>query len=118
MKTTEEKIEIMQAYEDGKEIECEINSAWYDVTNPNWNWDICDYRIKEEPKRRALTQQEFLELGVMYVECLNYEYMRAYKVDPNGFYCENYITFKECLEDEITGINYKGEKVNLWKEGK
>lgn len=52
MKTTKEKIEIMQAYEDGREIEYQNlslveNFPWITTTSPNWNWNTIDYRIAE-----------------------------------------------------------------------
>lgn len=53
MKTLKEKIEVMQAALDGKEIE----SKWLQKGNPEWksedmlvfNWVCFDYRIKPEP---------------------------------------------------------------------
>lgn len=48
--TTKEKIEVMQAFEDGKKIQCLSKFAdhWIDCYSPLWNWYICDYRIKPE----------------------------------------------------------------------
>lgn len=53
--TTAEKIVVMQAYEDGKAIECkpQRSSEWKDMSactpsTPVWNWEICSYRIKPE----------------------------------------------------------------------
>ena len=45
-----EQIAIMQAFADGKEIECHLkhaNTDWTPIKNPNWNWAGCDYRIKQ-----------------------------------------------------------------------
>ena len=45
-----EQIAIMQAFADGKEIECHIKHAktnWSPIKNPSWNWAGCDYRIKQ-----------------------------------------------------------------------
>ena len=41
MKTTQEMIAVMQAYEDGKEIQLRLltDSKYYDCKNPGWNWD-------------------------------------------------------------------------------
>lgn len=57
MKTTKEKIEVMQAFEDGED--CELKSlsrvgglGWDDLNSsisswtPVWVWDKFDYRIK------------------------------------------------------------------------
>lgn len=60
--TTQEKIEVMQAYEEGKQIQarllyetigmtgCYDVIKWEDVQTPTWNWDAWEYRIKPEPK--------------------------------------------------------------------
>ena len=52
-KTLKEKIEVMQAALDGKEIEAKYtnrNDTW-DVQCAGfaWDWSIFDYRIKPEP---------------------------------------------------------------------
>jgi len=56
MKTLAEKIEVMQAALDGKEIEVrnyphETNHQWADIDKKEivWNWPNVDYRIKQEP---------------------------------------------------------------------
>ena len=51
-KTTQQKIEIMQAFVDGKTVECEGPSSGgylplHPKQNPAWDW-TCDYRIKVE----------------------------------------------------------------------
>jgi len=60
MKTTAEKIAVMQAYEDGKTIQvsmrgfasgvtpCELSKK--SVKNPLWDWETYDYNIKKEPR--------------------------------------------------------------------
>jgi hypothetical protein len=61
MKTTEEKIAIMQAFVDGKEIEYKSHKAENGdllrpnkhVTEPTWNWPTFDYRIKEDMDQKA-----------------------------------------------------------------
>lgn len=53
MKTTEEMIKVMQAFVDGKTIECNDpkgDGQWETVTRPLWNWFYIDYRIKSEPR--------------------------------------------------------------------
>lgn len=56
-KTTQEKIAVMQHFEDGGEIEFTINSVdwkdttindvdWKDTVDPTWNWSVYDFRIK------------------------------------------------------------------------
>lgn len=53
-KTTAEKIEIMQAFEQGEAVEFKPNdrSNWDDMDptlNPPWDWWGTDYRIKSKP---------------------------------------------------------------------
>ena len=52
MKTIEEKIAVMQAFKDGKEIEVYhiAKKGWFETNDPAWDWSITDYRVKEEPK--------------------------------------------------------------------
>lgn len=51
--STDEMIEVMNAYTEGKKIECRFkdieNDEWTEITFPRWNWDVYDYRIKLEP---------------------------------------------------------------------
>lgn len=46
------KIGVMQAFKEGKVIECrnKSGSIWNSIPDPAWNWSICDYRVKPEPK--------------------------------------------------------------------
>ena len=53
--TTKEMIAIMQASEDGKEIEYSarwgsLAGKWTKVDVPGWDWLSCTYRVKPEPK--------------------------------------------------------------------
>ena len=57
MKTTLEKIAIMQAFEDGKSIKCSYgNVSWSYVSNPQWNWEQADYRVKPETLEDAASK--------------------------------------------------------------
>lgn len=49
---TKAMIQIMQAYEDGKQIEAKLLSDpdWYSVEKPLWDWDSFVYRIKTTKK--------------------------------------------------------------------
>lgn len=51
MKTTEEMIEVMNAYVSGKEIEFFDGYGWYPSNTPTWDWGSRDYRIKTKPTR-------------------------------------------------------------------
>ena len=58
--TTKEKIEVMQAYLDGKQIQSKakrpryrVEGGWADWTShkqPVWDFWSCEYRIKPEPR--------------------------------------------------------------------
>lgn len=61
MKTIQEMIEVMQAFEEGKPIQfwSRASKDWEDCTVPIWNWAAYDYRIKpEEPKESKYRQYE------------------------------------------------------------
>lgn len=55
MKPTAEKIKVMQAFEDGAEIEVtgKPHVSWRLLTidKPKWNWGTCNYRVAEKPPR-------------------------------------------------------------------
>jgi hypothetical protein len=50
--TTEEKIAVMQAYVEGKEIQTLDRSCneWVTTNDPMWAWNVCDYRVKPKPR--------------------------------------------------------------------
>lgn len=60
MKTTQEKIEVMQAYANGEQIQFKVYGGvkWFDANPPKWNWTDCDYRIKPEKKYRPYKSTE------------------------------------------------------------
>jgi hypothetical protein len=48
---TQEMIAVMQAFEDGKriQIDVECTGLWQDCAFPAWNWRSQRYRVKPEP---------------------------------------------------------------------
>ena len=63
MKTIQEMVDIMQAYQEGKQIQIydKMHKQWVD-DEPNWNWGLHDYRIKPELKYVPFeSTEEFLE---------------------------------------------------------
>lgn len=53
--TTQEKIEVMKAYTEGKQIQLKILGNWkdwHDGQDPEWNWEANEYRIKPESTYR------------------------------------------------------------------
>ena len=61
--TLREKIEVMEAFERGEEIE--VTDAWKNrwITSdkPTWDWFSFDYRIK--PKKQPVTIEKYLCLN-------------------------------------------------------
>ena len=63
MKTLKEKIEVMQAFLDGKEVEIFDDVAdpcyWESIANPVFNWEYNDYRIKPENKQVPFDMSDY-----------------------------------------------------------
>ena len=57
---TIEAIRVMQAFVDGKEVECWHRrlEGWDTTNNPSWNWMDCTFRIKPTAKLRPWTADE------------------------------------------------------------
>ena len=60
MKTLKEKIAVMQAFADGREIEYYYPSTekWYKTKDPVWDWNTNDYRVKESPEYIPFTFED------------------------------------------------------------
>lgn len=86
--TTQEKIEVMKAYAEGKKIQSYDleKKEWIDCHNPTWNWLGFDYRIKpeltyrpyknsdemvEDFKRRAEIATNEMFLPMIYIKSKN-----------------------------------------------
>ncbi len=76
MKTTKEKIAVMQAHEDGKEIRMALLADldhWTASFNPTWDWPKIDYEVEPEPmviykirikdKQTLLSSQHYSSAG-------------------------------------------------------
>ena len=48
--TPSEMIEVIKAYEEGKEIEIWDGRAWEKCASPLWNFTVFSYRIKQKEK--------------------------------------------------------------------
>jgi hypothetical protein len=59
--TLREKIECMQAFERGEEIEetytHQKEKEWLPNKNPSWDWCRCIYRIKSKPKQVVVIEK-------------------------------------------------------------
>lgn len=59
-----ELAKLLIAFADGKQIEFRVknkNYIWAVMENPVWNFGECEYRVKPETKRIALTQQDLID---------------------------------------------------------
>ena len=64
--TLREKIEVMQAFERGEEIEFIFSNRnnWTTLIRPpSWNWDIYKYRIKPKPKQTVVIEKWLVKRG-------------------------------------------------------
>lgn len=104
--TTKEKIEVMQAFADGKQIQTRSvlsNSDWVDMNRePSWNWTINNYRIKtEEPKsafrpykdtdemiedlkQRFLINNPSCSMPLIWIKVKDSEYQEAFLITGFG----------------------------------
>jgi hypothetical protein len=56
---TIEAMKVMQAFVDGKTVECKCGSTgWSELIDPVWNFQRCEYRIKPTTKLRPWTADE------------------------------------------------------------
>lgn len=99
MKTTKEKIAVMQAYEDGKKIEIcgKTEKVWHNAISPDWNWAACDYRIKQEPEYVPFTFEDAVFLIGKIVRCKLQDYVALIiSVTKDGTSVDD---FKPLLDD-------------------
>lgn len=51
----QEQIAVMQHFAAGGAVESTVirgnTGTWYECDTPNWNWAVCEYRIKREPRK-------------------------------------------------------------------
>lgn len=57
--TLREKIEVMEAFERGEEIEVSYvnKEKWSDISNPDWSWGAYNYRIKPKSKQTIIIEK-------------------------------------------------------------
>ena len=63
MKTIKEMTEVMLAYDRGEQIEFldREEMEWHGVSDPTWDWNRFDYRVKPKPKYVPFeTAEEFI----------------------------------------------------------
>ena len=82
--STQDKIDVMQAWMDGHEIESRCRTKgndgqWRIVADPNWNWRLSEYRVMEEEAEpvtdrlheRILAHAQRLDVGTHHREKLS-----------------------------------------------
>lgn len=61
---TKKMVEVMNAYIEGREIEVKRrvspDEIYYHLIEPNWNWERCDYRIKEKEVRHKYKAGDYV----------------------------------------------------------
>ena len=91
MKTTREKIEIMEAYERGEKIQIygAIPNKWTDMNiEPLWDWKNFNYRVKSE----------FHDGDILFVTSLN-SWIFIYKESENKRYIYKYVAISPDTSD-------------------
>lgn len=80
---TKERIAVMQAYVDGKQIQLQLpDGKWAGIPDPDW-CNNANYRIKPGPKYRP-----FKDAGECWQEMLKHQPFGWLKhKDDNEFYC-------------------------------
>ena len=106
MKTTKEKIEIMQAYERGEQIQIyyQDTDEWEDVESTLlWDWVNFDYRIKSKNLDK-LIKSEFKDGDILFATSLN-SWIFIYKENENKRYIYKYVAVPICTFDTSIYIN-------------
>ena len=79
MKTIQEQIEVMQHFANGEEIEFFHRGEWVLISDPNWNWDDYNYRIKKQ--KETIIIEKWLTYNKMYN---TYSVLETSKIDVMG----------------------------------
>ena len=92
---TKEKIEVMQALEDGKAIFerplCH-GGVWKKCEYPSWNWGNHEYKVKEEPREIWVNVYDNGD----YMQIHNSEFDAAGCISEGG----KTLKFREVMDDE------------------
>ena len=91
-KTTAEKIQVMQAYQEGKQIEFRYMHVFgypeWRICNcePDWDWLTCDYRVKPEPSYEPYSGARLAleDMIKHHFECVDKNSGEHYKVSIEG----------------------------------
>lgn len=97
----DENIAVLQAAKDGKRIQersricrtCQSLPPWNDKSNPTWNFEDFDYRVKPEPRTFYAAE---LESGVATYMRTDRDEVVAYGQLAGG--CKRILTLVEVIE--------------------
>ena len=110
--TTKEKIEIMQAYERGEQIQIydSIHNEWKDIKIPSWDWIASDYRVKSK----------FHDGDILFLED-THSWIFIYKENESKEYIYQYVAVSACSTDSSVFITdsplgFKVSKIRLATE--
>jgi len=112
LEETIEAIRVMDAWVEGKSIECaeRNNLKWGDTFSPVWNWNVYTYRIKATSKLRPWTDDE-VPLGAWIRKPINpanrwvitytaNELVRSDWFNDHEHSTDNGVTWKPCGVEE------------------
>ena len=106
MKTTKEKIEIMQAYERGEQIQV-YNYTFKEWQNtgeaPLWDWVTFDYRIKPKTLDEII-KSEFKDGDILFIESFC-SWILIYKENKNEEYIYKYVAVSPDTTDFLMFTN-------------
>ena len=109
--TTQEKVKIMQAFIEGKQIEIAYKGEdnWFnlDVTEPAWDWSLRTYRIKPEPPKPKLRPYANAE-----------EFLQAMKEHGPMLYRRDvaeYSTVAYCDDSTVSYLYNNGIEPKVWR---
>lgn len=122
MKSAKEMIEVMQAYENGEQIQVKNiadNTKWKEIEFPGWNWIYYDYRVKPKSKYIPFeTAEEFLTAlrkhGDGLIRIYNDEVLKAYNISirSDGF------VYDHTKKEDGSNCSYAGYLQELFEEYK
>ena len=105
IKSVQDKINVMQAFIEGKEIEFRHISLydWTDSKNPLWQWGIYEYRVKQKNYRPFETIDEVFDAMKLHggILCFDKSKRNQYclSINTRQVFVNGYaVSFDELLE--------------------
>jgi len=93
------QIDVEIAFDKGFRIEGKAKNwdVWSDINNPEFKWATCDYRIKEEPKRKPFNYTNDRYEEVICVGANEVGVILPYKKITYDMLAEDYDKWNELL---------------------